>query len=113
MFALPPLLLAAAATAPCLAAADLPHVPIFTWGEGGYGGFREPGLLLLPTTQPTLLAFAEAGAIDLADGKLWQRVSGGGAGVLAALAPEPGRLRRPRWIRSAAISSASARPTVG
>ena len=94
MFALPLLALLAAATGPCLAAADVPHVPIFTWGEGGYFGFREPGLLLLPTTQPTLLAFAEAGAIDLADGKLWQRGSGGsgdtgGTGARARPPPPP------------------------
>ena len=35
-----------------LAAADLSFVPGFTWGERGYGGFREPSLLLVPGRPP-------------------------------------------------------------
>ena len=80
------LLVAAAATA-----GGAKPVPVFTWGESGYSVFREPAILMLPTTG-TLLALIEGGANHL--------LGGGGAGagypnsnsdVVAKLSSDGGR----------------------
>eukprot|EP01051_Picozoa_sp_SAG22_P013921 SAG22_NODE_1619_length_3970_cov_1.777577_2_plen_431_part_00 len=69
---LQPLAVLAAAAAAAAVPAALPSVPVFRFGEQpGYVAMREPALLLIPGSQPALLAIAEAGQNHLLRDGSW------------------------------------------